>query len=357
MGNDIECGAGVSGAGDVQSGAVINAVAYAEGKRLGPVDLPAISDILQLPDRFVWVGLHEPSEALLKLMQEEFGLHELAVEDALRAHQRPKLERYGDSLFIVLRTVRMASPEEPPEADPPKRAHPQGQILFGETHFFLGPQYLLSVRHGSLAAHNQVRSRCEANAPLLANGPGFALYALMDFIVDQYFPVVDALEESVEHLEESIFSESANGNVNQRIYELKRDILEVRRAIHPLTEVCNQLLRFDLSLIPAPTRPYFRDVQDHVLRLNETLDTQRELLASALEASYAMAGVAQNEVTKQLAAWAAIIAVPTMIAGIYGMNFEHMPELKWSLGYPLVLLVLFSLCGYLYWRFKKSGWL
>ena len=321
---------------------VVNCSAYAAGKKVGEVALDDISEAVQRSDRFVWVGLHEPSEQLLKKIQEEFGLHDLAVEDALRAHQRPKVERYGDSLFIVLRTVEAGA----------DRA-----LQFGETHLFVGPRYLVSVRHQSSMSHVDVRGRCEANPVLLGQGPAFALYALMDFIVDQYFPVLDKLEEELERLEEQIFKESFDRAMTERIYELKRNMLEVKRAVSPLVDVCNQLTRFDQDLIPEATRPYFRDVYDHVVRINEMADTLRELLSAALEANLSMVSVAQNEVTKQLAAWAAIIAVPTMIAGIYGMNFKHMPELEQPLGYPAVWILLLAICGLLYSRFKRSGWL
>ena len=322
---------------------VVNCCAYAHGVKVGDIALDDISEVLKQPDRFVWVGLHEPNDQLLKKMQEEFGLHELAVEDALRAHQRPKLEHYGDSVFVVMRTAEVA---------------PNGHdVVFGETHLFVGPRYLLSVRHTSSHAHTDVRTRCEANPVLLGQGSAFAMYALMDFVVDQYFPVIDLLEGDMEQLEEEIFGAKFDRSVTEQIYILKRRMIEVKRAILPLVDVCNQLLRFDQALIPEPTRPYFRDVYDHVVRLNEMTDTLRDLLSAALEANLAMVSVAQSEISKRLASYGAIIAVPTMIAGVYGMNFEHMPELKETWGYPAVLGVIVTVCSVLYWRFRKSGWL
>ena len=322
---------------------VVNCCAYAHGVKVGDIALDDISEVLKQPDRFVWVGLHEPNDQLLKKMQEEFGLHELAVEDALRAHQRPKLEHYGDSVFVVMRTAEVA---------------PNGHdVVFGETHLFVGPRYLLSVRHTSSHAHTEVRTRCEANPVLLGQGSAFAMYALMDFVVDQYFPVIDLLEGDMEQLEEEIFGAKFDRSVTEQIYILKRRMIEVKRAILPLVDVCNQLLRFDQALIPEPTRPYFRDVYDHVVRLNEMTDTLRDLLSAALEANLAMVSVAQSEISKRLASYGAIIAVPTMIAGVYGMNFEHMPELKETWGYPAVLGVIVTVCSVLYWRFRKSGWL
>jgi magnesium transporter len=321
---------------------VVNCAAYAGGRRVADVEVKDISEALKQTDRFIWIGLHEPKEELLRQVQQEFGLHDLAIEDAHRAHQRPKLERYGDSLFVVLHTAQMN--------------REQGRINFGETHIFVGPRYVVSVRHGSSLSYAEVRLRCETTPQLLCKGPGFVLYALMDFIVDQYFPFADVLEDELETLEEEIFGDASSRETTQRIYEFKRRLLEVKRAVSPLVDMCNRLMRTDLELIPEDTRPYFRDVYDHVLRINELVDTLRELLIAALEANLSLIAVRQNEVMRKLAGWAAIIAVPTMIAGIYGMNFEFMPELRWSLGYPLVMGVTLGTCGFLYCHFKRSGW-
>ena len=322
---------------------VVNSAAYAGGLRVGDVAIPDISEVLKQPDRFVWIGLHEPDEALLAEVQQEFALHDLAVEDAARAHQRPKVERYGNSLFVVLRTAHL---------DPAT-----GRIDFGETHLFVGANYIVSVRHGPSLPYVEVRARCEANPDLLAKGPGFVLYSLMDFIVDQYFPVVDAFEDKLEALEDAIFNRTFSRDTTERIYELKRDLLEVKRAVAPLVDMCNRLVRADVILSPEDVRVYFRDVYDHAVRINEMIDTLRELLTTALEANLSLIAVAQNEAMKRLAGWAAIIAVPTMVAGIYGMNFKFMPELEWSLGYPVVMGIMLGACGFLYYRFKRSGWL
>jgi magnesium transporter len=322
---------------------IVNCAAYAGGRRIADVKIEEISEVLKQPDRFVWIGLHEPDADLLKQVQVEFGLHDLAVEDALRAHQRPKLEQYGDSLFIVLRTARL---------NPERRG-----IDLGETHLFVGARYLVSVRHGASLSYADVRARCEATPQLLAKGPGFALYALMDFIVDQYFPIVDALEDDLEALEETIFGETLSRATTSRIYELKRDLLEVKRAVSPLVDICNRLMRFDIPLIPDDTRLYFRDVYDHAIRINEMVDILRELLTTALEANLSLIAVSQNEAMKKLAAWAAIIAVPTMVAGVYGMNFRHMPELEWLYGYPAAMAATLGICGALYFGFRRSGWL
>jgi magnesium transporter len=328
---------------ETQGSGVINCAAYAGGVRAEEVPLEGIVDALRRPDRFVWLGLYEPEVDVLKQVQQQFHLHDLAVEDAYNAHQRPKLEQYENSLFVVLRTAQHVG-------NPPR-------LVFGETHVFVGSNYIVTVRHGSLQSHVGLRARCECTPHLLAKGPGYVLYALMDFIVDQYSPIVQRIEEDVQEIEEEILDGNASGESTGRIYRLKRDLLALRRAVAPLVEVCNRLMRFDMPQIPDDTRVYFRDVYDHVVRLNETIDAQRELLTTALEAKLSLMSVAQNEHMKRLAAWAAMIAVPTMIAGIYGMNFRNMPELGWSYGYPLSLLSMVLACAALYAGFKKSGWL
>ena len=320
---------------------IMNCAAYQEGRKVGNVELDDISEVLKQPDRFIWIGLHEPGKEMLAKIQLEFGLHELAIEDAVRAHQRPKLETYGETLFIVLRTAQLKDQ----------------RIDFGETHFFLGPNFIINIRHGSTIPYTDVRSRCESTPHLLRKGPGFALYAVMDAIVDQYFPIIDFLEEQVGSLEGKIFHERFRRETTTEIYRLKRKLLEVKRAVSPLIDICNRLMRFDLKLIDEDTRPYFRDIYDHAIRINEMVDNARELLSTALEANLSMSSISQSEVAKRFAGWAALIGVPTMVAGIYGMNFEFMPELDWKWGYPAVMGVTFVLCAALYHQFKKSGWL
>ncbi len=324
-------------------GGVIASRAYKNGIRMADIPISEISSALENPDWFVWIGLFEPSDALLRSVQQAFGLHDLAVEDARNAHQRTKLETYDDSIFLVLRTVRLVG-------EPRK-------LEFGETHVFVGKRYLVSVRHGSLRSHLGVRARCEATPTLLAHGPGFVLHTLMDFIVDQYFPVVEVLEGELQELEKDIFAGRFSHETTSRLYCLMRDLLCLRRAISPLTDVSSHLARVACPVVPAATRPYFQDVNDHVLRINEMIDTVQQLTSTALDAHLALASVAQNEDTKRLAAWAAILAVPTMIAGIYGMNFENLPELHWQFGYPVALLAMFVICTLLYRGFKESGWL
>jgi magnesium transporter len=322
---------------------VIDAAAYAGGVRVANLSLDQIRAALTRSDQFVWIGLYEPDQVMLRELQQQVGLHDLAIEDAYNAHQRPKLEQYEDSLFIVLRTAQIVR-------DPK-------HIEFGETHLFVGANYVITVRHGSLRSHVSLRQRCETTPHALAKGPGYVLYALMDFVVDQYLPIVAEIEEEVQELEEKLLEDPSSAEATHRIYRLKRDLLSLRRAVAPLAEVANRLTRFDLPHIPEDTRPYFRDVYDHVLRLNETIDMQRELLTTALEAHLSLMSVAQNEHMKRITAWAGMIAVPTMIAGVYGMNFEHMPELGWTYGYYGSLGVMALACVGLYVGFKKSGWL
>ena len=322
---------------------VINCVAYSKGFRIADIEIEDINKTLRQRDKFVWVGLNEPKTGLLKKIQTEFNLHDLAIEDAHNAHQRPKLETYGDTIFLVLRTAQIN----------PETHH----IDFGETHFFLGHNFIVNIRHGSSLSYIDVRARCEATPELLSKGPAFALYAIMDSIVDQYFPVIDALEHELDAVEDEIFGTKPTRGTTQRIYELKKELLEVKRVNTPLIDICNRLMRFDIKLVPDDTRPYFRDVYDHAIRINEMLETARDLVTAALEANFSLTSISQSEVSKKFAGWAAIIGVPTMIAGIYGMNFDTMPELRWTYAYPVVLIFTFSLCIILYIFFRRSGWL
>lgn len=320
---------------------IIDCAEYYEGRRVAKVDVAHINEVLKKPNRFVWIGMQEPDDAMLKTIQKEFGLHDLAIEDALRAHQRPKIETYGDTLFVVLRTVQMK----------------EGHVELGETHFFVGHNFIVSVRHGSSIAYVDVRARCESTPHLLSRGPAFALYALMDAIVDQYFPVVNALEDDLTAIEENIFHEKLRRDNTAKIYLMKRQLLDVKRSVSPLIDICNRLMRFDLKFIDEETKPYFRDIYDHAIRMNEMVDNSRELLSAALEANLSMISISQNEVAKRFAGWAALIGIPTMIAGFYGMNFSYMPELEWQWGYPVVIGGTLAICLFLYFRFKHSGWL
>ncbi len=323
---------------------IVNCAAYAEGRKVADIPLDQAGEWAARDGHFVWIGLYEPSEDEMRLVQVELDLHDLAVEDAHRAHQRPKLEEYDDALFVVLRATYW---------DETKRT-----LDRGETHVFVGPRYVVSVRHGETGSYSLVRERCEASPEHLALGPGFVLYAIMDFVVDNYFPVLDHLEARIGRMEEAIFADRPQRDIAKGIYELKRRLMLVKRAVSPLVEVCNRLVRYDSrQLIPDAVRPYFRDVYDHVVRINETADAGRDLLASALDANLAMTSIRQNEVMKQLAGWAAILAVPTLLAGVWGMNFEFMPELRTRWGYPVALLTIAGVMSMLYARFKRARWL
>ncbi len=325
-----------------QSGMIVNVSAYEAGKRLpGEMTIDQISDVLARPQTFVWVGLYEPDEQLLAKMREEFGLHELAVEDARNAHQRPKIETYGNSLFIVLKTANLKD----------KR------IAYGETHLFVGPNFLVSVRHGESAGYAMVRERCEATSALLAKGPGFALYAILDFVVDNYQPIIEQFEDDFDQLEEGIFKSDFDRLVIGRIYELKRQLLELRNAALPVGDISSELMRFHDDLIPKELRAYFRDVKDHVARLVGLADNMREMLNSAMQVNLALVGVSQNEVVKRLAGWGAILAIPTVVFSLYGMNFHWMPELQWKWGYPTAVGFTVLACFVLYKRLQKTGWI
>jgi magnesium transporter len=321
---------------------IINCAAYSQGRRIADVELKDVHAILKEPDQFVWIGLHEPAEEVLDQVQHEFELHDLAVEDAHTAHQRPKVELYGDSLFIVMRTAQM------------NKDH---HIDFGETHFFVGTNFIVTVRHGSSVSYADVRIRCESTPHLLSKGQGFALYAVMDFIVDQYFPVVHDMEIELESIEDKVFKEKPSRETTEQIYNLKRELLDVKRAVSPLVDICNRLMRFDLKCISEETRPYFRDVYDHVVRINEMVENTRELLNTALEANFSLISISQSDVSKKFAGWAAIIAVPTMVAGFYGMNFRFVPQAETKFGFYWVILFTVLSCLLLYYLFRRSKWL
>lgn len=321
---------------------VVNCVAYDDtGKRLPPITIDEISDVLARPDTFVWVGLHEPTEAMLDKLQEEFALHDLAVEDAHHAHQRPKIESYGDSLFIVLHTAQEVN----------------CKIEFGETHIFLGPRYLLTVRHGASLSYAVPRARCEREPELLAQGPSYALYAVLDFVVDNFQPIVRAFQAELSALESAIFENEYKRDTIERLYELKKELVTLRLAIAPMQDILNQLIRFHQTLIREGVRLYFRDVFDHAIRVKEASDTMSEMVTAAMSVNLAMVSVGQNEVVKKLAGWAALLAAPTLITSWYGMNFSSMPETKSPYGYGVLILVVAVVCVGLYRVLKKAKWL
>lgn len=325
----------------MQSGMVVNSMVYRDGRRVGSVAFDEISEALKLPNTFVWLGVQNPDDAFLSRLQEEFALHELSIEDARKAHQRPKIETYPDSLFIVLKTVH-PTPES---------------VEYGETHFFVGKNYLITVRHGESAGYGGVRAQCEQTPENLAKGPGFALYAVMDFIIDNYAPVVERFEDEFEAVEESVFRGPFERLAIERLYELKRELLTLRNAAVPAVDICSELMRFHETIIPKELRVYFRDVQDHATRVIATMDHIREMLMTAMQVNLALVTVQQNEVVKRFSGWGAIFLLPTVIFSLYGMNFRFMPELDWQYGYPAVLGATVVSCLYLYYRLKKAEWI
>ena len=320
---------------------VVASAAYAGGRRVADIAIEEAGEWAHKPGHVVWIGLHEPGLDVLRKVQAQFGLHELAIEDALKAHQRPKLEQYGEALLVIARTAQML----------------EGRITFGETHLFVGRGYVVSVRHGASTTYTPVRARCEAAPKTLSEGEDFILYAILDFIVDHYMPVIETIQAEVEEIEDSILTSVPSQNQVARLYQLRRDLLRLRNAAVPLVEVCRRLEQPGLPGIDAAMQPLFRDVSDHIRRVQEEIESLREVLAFAFEASLMTGQAQQNEITRKLAAWAAILAVPTAVAGIYGMNFEFMPELHWHYGYVLVLMAIVAVCGGLYWRFRQNGWL
>lgn len=319
---------------------IINSVAYKNGVRLGDITVDDISEVVKQPDTFVWLGLYEPDDAMLLKIQEEFHLHELSIEDTRNAHQRPKIETYGDSLFIVLKTAQLE----------------KSKVVYGETHLFVGANFLVSVRHGSSASYAPVRDRCEKAANMLAKGPGFGLYALIDFVVDNYQPIVAQFERDFEAIETDIFKNKSDNLVIERLYDLKRQMLELRSAALPVADICNELVRLHEHLITKELRAYFRDIQDHVSRLVSILDSMREMLTTAMGVNLALVANSQNEVVKRLAGWGAILAIPTVVYGQYGMNFKWMPELQWQFGYPLAVAVTITGCAFVFRRLRRAGW-
>ena len=321
---------------------LINCVAYQEGKKLSDIPVEDISEYLKQPDTFVWVAQRDPAPADIMLMQEEFGLHELAVEDALRGHQRPKLEEYGDSLFVVVQIVELAGDE----------------LNVGQLAVFAGENYVLSVRRDANQGFLGVRARAEREPHQLKKGAGFVLYALVDAVVDRYFPVVDMLESELESIEDHIFGMQGKQRANvERLYELKRKAQTLRHAVVPLMDAVGRLYGGRVPGVVVETQDYFRDVHDHLYRIAGRLDAVRDTINTAIQVTLSMVAIEENEVSKKLASYAAIFAVFTAFAGVWGMNFEFMPELKWKWGYPLALLTMVGVCAYLYRRFKKAGWL
>jgi magnesium transporter len=320
---------------------LVNCAVYQDGKKLAEITQREIKSYLSQPDCFVWVALRDADAAELAEMQAEFDLHELAVEDAHHGHQRPKIEEYGDSLFAVLHTIEVAGEE----------------LKVGEMDVFVGRNYVLSVRNHTGRGFQEVRARCEREPELLRYGSGYVLYALMDAVVDRYFPVLDAVEAELEALEEQIFSGTSPRQNIEAMYYVKQKLMVLKHAAAPLLEASGRLYGGRVPQVCAGLGEYFRDVYDHLFRLNQSIDTLRDTVTTAIQVNLAMITIGESENTKRLAAYAALVAVPTMIAGVYGMNFEQMPELKWAWGYPATIAVMAALDAYLFVRFRKSGWL
>ena len=320
---------------------LINCAAYANGTKIADISVEQISDYLEPPENLVWVALLDATDAELAEMQEEFGLHDLAVEDARHGHQRPKIEEYGNTLFAVMHLVEMDRTE----------------IRTAEVDVFVGRNYVLSIRNRSAHHFLGVRERCEREPELLRQGAGFVFYALMDAVVDRYFPIVDALESELEDIEEHIFEkEAAQANI-ERLYQLKRKVMQLKHAVAPLMEAVAKLFGGRVPPVCAGTQEYFRDIYDHLARLNTSIDSVRDTIGTAIQVSLSTVAIEQNEINKRLAAWASLFAVVTAFAGIWGMNFKAMPELQWEYGYPIALTVMLLSCGYLYSRFKRARWL
>ena len=325
---------------------LVSCVAYQQGRKLADIPVADISEYLHRPNCFVWVALFEPTEAELDEMAHEFGLHELAVEDARKGHQRPKIEEYGDSLFAVLHPAELIKLDDGSE-----------DIRIGEVDIFVGVNYILTVRHRTQIGFSAVRARTEREPELLSRGSGFVLYALIDNVVDRYFPVLDQLETRLEASEEQLFSSASSRDKLEELYGIKRQLMTLKHVVAPLMEAVGKLYGGRVPHLCQGTQEYFRDVYDHLARINSTVESIRETLTTAIQVNLALIGIADNEVTKRLAAWGALITVPTLIAGIYGMNFKHMPELDAALGYPLVVLGMVAIDALLFFRFRRAKWI
>lgn len=323
---------------------VIAARIYRSGRLLTDVNLGKPIPALANPEDFIWIGLHEPDASTIASVQHHFGLHELAVEDALDPRHLPKMESYGDTLFVVARTVHLEGPDDT-------------RIAYGNTAIFLGRQFIITVRHGSMRSHSPVRLQMEATPYLLKNGPDFVLHAILDFIVDGYFEVTDLVEEKVLALEDRSLDSFLSPEETARLFAIRRDLFRLQRILGPMEDLATRLMNIDFPQIDNDIAPYFRDLADHVRRVSYRVDGLRETLTSAVEISSLLEQQRQGVVTRSLAAWAAILAVPTAIAGIYGMNFDHMPELEWRYGYAMIWAIILGVISVLYYRFKKSGWL
>jgi magnesium transporter len=325
---------------------IVDWALYRDGERVRSFDdldeAWASACACSTPSDFVWIGLYEPTEDELEMVAKCFDLHPLAVEDAHHAHQRPKLERFGDSSFFVFKTARYVDHYE--------------VVSIGEVMVFFGERFLVSVRHGEAGNMGMVRKELEADRDRLRLGPGAVVHCLADHVVDEYVATLRGVETDIDQIQTQVFT-SAKASHAERIFRLKREVLEFRQAVLPLAEPLQELTTVPAPGLAAELQPYFRDVHDHIVKVSDRVVAIDELLSSALNANVAQVAMRQNEDMRKISAWVAIVAVPTMIAGIYGMNFEHMPELEWRFGYPLVLVVIVVACFALYRNFKRREWL
>ena len=320
---------------------LINCTAYRAGQKLADIDVEEISDYLAQPDCFVWVALRDASDTELEKMREEFNLHPLAIEDARHGHQRPKIEEYGDDLFAVVHLLDIKSQE----------------IKKGEVNIFVGRNFVLSVRNRSSQTLLSARERCEREPELLALGAGFVFYAVVDVVVDRYFPIVDAFESELEAIERHVFDRQAARESIEQLYDLKRRVMRLRHAVTPLMEAIGKLTSARVPPVCASSREYFRDIYDHLIRIDGQIESLRDTIGTTIQVCLSSVAIEQSDITKQLAAWAGVFAMATAFAGIWGMNFEKMPELRWEYGYLLALAVILTACTVLYLRFKRMGWL
>ena len=325
---------------------LITCVAYQNGRKLAEIPVEDISEYVSRPDCFVWVAIVDPSPDELDLMAREFGLHDLAVEDARKGHQRPKIEEYGDSLFAVLHPVEVVKHDDGSE-----------ELNVGEVDLFVGPNYILSMRKNVQLGFAAVRARTEREPELLQHGSGFVFYALIDNVVDRYFPILDELETRLEDAEARMFAAPASRKQIEQLYTLKGMLMTLKHAVAPLMEAVGKLYGGRVPHLCQGTQEYFRDVYDHLSRINAAIESSREMLTTAIQVNLALIGISDNEVTKRLAAWGALITIPTLIAGIYGMNFKHMPELDWEWGYWYAVAVMVIVDVILFFQFRKAKWI
>lgn len=320
---------------------VVNCAVYRNGIK-EDISLDQISDVLGVDDRsFVWVGLHEPAEALLDKLQQEFGLHDLAIEDAQHAHQRPKIEAFGNTMFIALHTAQLVD----------------DHVDFGETQIFFGKRFLVTVRHGSSPSFTAVREKLERDPDILKLGPSVALHGVVDFIVDNYQPIVSDFQEELDDLEHAIFSDEFHRDTVKRLYTLRKELTLMRMSVTPVQDILSQLLRSETLGIPDEVRPYFRDIRDHATRTADYIDVLREMASAAMNVNLSLVTVNQGEIVKRLAGWAALLALPTLVTSWYGMNFRHMPELAKPYAYPVLIITVATACILLYRYLRKVRWL